>query len=79
MDQSGTRMIAGELCALWTTVFGETFCYVASASDVDGTVRASEDVNKGGSGNGRGWFSRWEMRKVIALGHVRRVFVKPIN
>ena len=40
-------MIAGKLCALWSTVLGETFCDVASAADVKGAVRASEDVDKG--------------------------------
>jgi hypothetical protein len=69
IDEASTWMIASKLCALWTTVFGETFCNVASAADVEGVVRASEDVDKGGSADGRWRFSRWEVGKIVAVGH----------
>jgi hypothetical protein len=71
VDQSRIWMIAGKLCALRSTVFGKTFRYVASASDADCAVRASEDVDEGVSADRCRRFSRWEMPKVVALGHVR--------
>jgi hypothetical protein len=52
-------------------MFGKTFCYVACASDVERAVRATEDIDKGISGNVRGWFLRREMGKIIAVGHCR--------
>src|ERR1700693_3574888 len=57
IDQSATWMVAVKFCRLWPTVFGETFCQVAGAADVEGAVRAGEDVDKGGSADGRRWFS----------------------
>jgi hypothetical protein len=71
VDESSTWMIAGKLCAFWTTVFGETFCDVGSVADVEGTVRASEDINKGGPGNRWRRFSRREIGEIVCLGHGR--------
>ena len=65
IDQSATWMIAGKFCALWSTVFGETFCHVASASDVDGAVRASEDVDKSVPAYRRRRFSRWKVGEIV--------------
>jgi hypothetical protein len=69
MDQSGTRMIAGKLCALRSTVFIETFCYVTCVSDVEGVVRASEEVDKGLPADGRRRFPRREVGKVVWSSH----------
>jgi hypothetical protein len=62
VDQSSASMTPGELCALWPTMFSKTFCYVACASNVDGTVRAGEDVDKCVSADGAGGsrVGRWE-------------------
>jgi hypothetical protein len=40
-----------KLCALGSAVFGKTFFYIASASDVESIIRASEDVDKGAGGS----------------------------
>lgn len=61
INQSATRMVAGKLCALWTTVFSKTFCYAGSASDVNCAVRASEDVDKGVSAY---WRRRFPCREI---------------
>ncbi len=79
VDQSSTWMIASKLCALWSTVFSETFCYVAGASDVDCAVRASENVDKGVPAYRRRRLSRWELRKIISLVRIRPASFKPIN
>jgi hypothetical protein len=79
IDQSRTSMIAGRLCTLRSTVFSETFCYVACASDVDGAIRAGEDVNERIPPDGRRRFSRWDLGKIISLGHGRWVPLKPIT
>jgi hypothetical protein len=64
-------MIPGKLCSFRSIVFGETFCYVASASDVEGAVRAGEDVDEGVPAYRSRCFSRWEVGKVVSLGHNR--------
>jgi len=64
-------MIAGKSCAVWSTVFSETFCCVAGTSDVKCALRAGEDVDKDIAVYGGGRFARWEMGKIIALVHIR--------
>jgi hypothetical protein len=65
IDQSYTSMIPGKFRALRSTVFLETFWYVAGAPDVNGVVPAGEDVHKSVPAYRRWRFSCGEVGKIV--------------